>query len=199
MKTSFKVEPPVTAILVSLFFSALSYSALHILKFPPIIPCSAVWANNLLLALIFTFFLQIFIARKILGNHALQFLVFHTVMILCSLWLGLYQFSPLGYSSGRIPNPDGFSITTANRSYSAANLEVISLQQGATVGISPSMLNGDFHCDWISSNGGGLESSTGCDTVYQVPDAEYDILRLRVRSACGLPDSIAQIKISILP
>lgn len=198
MKNHFKVKPPIAAVLVSLFFSVLCYSALHIFKFPPILPCSAVWANHLVIALVLSFLLQI-IASKILGSHNIQLLVIHAVLIAGSLWLGLYQISPLGYSSGRIPNPDGFTITTANRSFSAVNLDVISLQQGATVGISPAMLNGEFHCDWISANGGGLESPTGCDAVYQVPDAGYDILRLRVRSACGLPDSIAQIKISILP
>ncbi len=199
MKNSFKVQTPATAVFINMLLIALCYAALNFFKLPPILPCSAGWANRLIIALILTFFLQTFIASKILHSQALHILVFYAIAILCSLWLGLYPISPLGYSSGRIPNPDGFSITTANRNFSAANLEIISLQQGATVGISPTMLNGDFHCDWISSNGGGLESSTGCDTVYQVPDAGYDILRLRVRSACGLPDSITQIKISILP
>jgi hypothetical protein len=61
------------------------------------------------------------------------------------------------------------------------------------------MLAGKFHCDWMSTAGGALDASSSCDMVYIAPDADYDILRVRIRSSCGLPDSIGQIKVYILP
>lgn len=66
--------------------------------------------------------------------------------------------------------------------------------------IVPVMLPGDQpSCNWFSQHGGALDDATNCETVYAPPAAEYDVLRLSVRSSCGLPNAVGQIKFSILP
>jgi hypothetical protein len=61
------------------------------------------------------------------------------------------------------------------------------------------MLTDAVRCDWSSANGGALDDPQSCDVVYNPPRAEYDILKVSIRPGCGLPNSIGQIKISILP
>jgi hypothetical protein len=187
------------AICASLLIASTFFFLLNLFQPAQIIPCTNVWADHLILALIITLFLQIFLYPIILHRRYKSFLAVHAFLVLLVIWLGLYPISPLGYSSGRIPNLRGFLMTTANRDTTIANKGIISLQQGSTVIVSPLMLAGKFQCDWMSVADGALDSPTSCNMIYVVPNADFDILRVRIRSACGLPDSIGQIKVSILP
>lgn len=164
-----------------------------------LIPCTDIWATNLILSLALVFLLQIFLAPKILPTHYKSFLAGHVGLILLVLWLGFYSISPLGYSAGRIPVLRGFLVISANRSSVVPNRGLISVSQGSVVAIQPLMLAGKFHCNWMSATGGQLDLPTTCDIIYVPPNVEYDILRFRVQTSCGLPDAIGQIKVAVLP
>jgi hypothetical protein len=51
----------------------------------------------------------------------------------------------------------------------------------------------------MSASGGALDDPQSCATVYVPPQADYDILKVSLQPGCGLPRSVGQIKISILP
>jgi hypothetical protein len=107
--------------------------------------------------------------------------------------------SPLGYSNGSRPNLCSFLIIRANRSSLVGSAEVISLKRGSAMGINLQLVDPTSDCAWISTAGAALDGPFSCDTVYSPPNAEYDVLRLRVRSSCGLPDATGRINVSILP
>jgi len=199
MISAFRVKSFLLAILASLLFTAISFFVLNSFSSTQIIPCTDDWAQNMIFALGFALILQIFLAPKILPSHYRILIAAHAVLILLVLWLGLYPVSPLGYSSGRIPVLRGFSVTTLGRNRFVKTGGIVSLQQGAATGVAPQTLSADFRCSWLSLKGGALDDPNGCETVYVPPNTEYDILRIGIRSSCGLPDFGGQIKISILP
>ncbi len=184
---------------ISLTVGGICYVTLTYLLHASIIPCTAPWSTNLVLSLTAVLVLQAILSRKILPNQYKAFIAVHALLIPFALWLGLYSISPLGYSTGRIQDLRGFLVIRTNRNVSIENNEMVSLSQGSVVAIQPVMLSGSFDCTWTSAKGGQLDLPSTCDIVYVPPNAEYDILRLRIRSSCGLPDATGQIKVSILP
>lgn len=194
-----KSTPVVIAILVSALLVSLIFTALD--RFVPmrVIPCAEPWAGNLILSLLFTALLQLFFARRIPGRRYAVFIAGHFVLILPVLWLGLYAVSPLGYSSGAVPNLRGFEIVRMSRTTVVENNQIVSLVKDSPVGINPLLLDENSRCNWVSSAGAELDGDSDCFLIYNPPGADHDILRLRIRSACGLPDSTARIRIAILP
>jgi hypothetical protein len=196
---TFRNRSPLFAIFASLILVALCFIALNYFQPAQIVPCTDAWADHLILALTLTLVLQIFISQRVLPRRYKFFLLIHIIAVLFALWFGLYSISPLGYSTGRISNLRGFKVITGNQTSIIADKGTLSLPQGRPVGISPLMLAGNFDCHWVSANGGELDLPSTCDIVYVPPTADYDILRIRVRSSCGVPSSSGQIKVGILP
>jgi hypothetical protein len=187
------------ASLISLILTSLSFSALE--RFLPagVFSCMEPRAELLALSLGVSLALQVFLARRLLSGWYFRFLVGHGVLILLAVWLGAYAVSPLGYSTGRIPNLHGFTIIRSGRSSIVLHDEIVSLKAGAAVGIEPLLLDATSKCMWISAAGAAMDDPSSCSTVYEPPNGEHDVLRVRVRSACGLPDAAGRIQISILP
>ena len=124
-----------------------------------------------------------------------------TVLISLALWLGSYQTSPLGFSTGRIPLLRGFRITQAQRGQRDIPLrQVVTLSPGSAIGIDPLLLPVPATCAWASSNGGAFDDPASCDTAYSPgKGATFDVLRVNVRSACGLPSALGDVRIGVLP
>jgi hypothetical protein len=124
----------------------------------------------------------------------------YVVLFAGVLWLGALRYSPLAFGTARLPLVSGFEIRRPNRAPVVIDAgEFISVAPAAPIVIHPVILPGPVDCAW-SASGGALDDPQGCDVVYVaaggVPSA---MLRVRVRSACGLPPAVAQIKFSILP
>ncbi len=183
------------AMLVGALFIAAS-----VLLRSSILPCTYPLAQSLVLAGCAALILQLLAAAKIVPKYRKVLVVIDITLVLLTLWLGSYLFSPLGFSDGRIRVLRGFLITTAARgSSNVASGEIIFMGVGSTAAISPVLLAGNVRCNWLSVNGGALDDPQSCDTFYIPPMREYDILKISIRPGCGLPNSIGQIKISILP
>jgi hypothetical protein len=138
-------------------------------------------------------------SRQVRGNRSI--LLMYPVLILLAFWLGWYRLSPLGFSSGRVPLLSGFMIVRPQR---AAELieprAVLSMSAGGLIGLQPILLPGPARCVWSSTTGGAFDDSTGCDTAYTPGQgARYDVVKLHVVSACGVPPVSAEIRISLLP
>ncbi len=200
MISAFRVKSFLLAILASLLFTAISFFVLNSFSSTQIISCTDGWAQNLIFALGFALVLQIFLAPKILLGHYRILIAAHAVLILLTLWLGLYSISPLGYSSGRIPVLHGFVVMTKQKGITAVPLGgVITLGNSAAAAVYPVTVPGDVRCTWMSVNAGALDDPHSCITAYIPPQADYDILKVSVQPGCGLPTSTGQFKIGILP
>ncbi len=123
------------------------------------------------------------------------------LLIILSLLLGSYAFSPLGFAGGRIPLLSGFIITRPQRApEQIASGQVISMAAGTPLAIHARLLPGPATCMWSSSNGGAFDDPAACDTVYAPSDqASFSVLRVSIRSACSLPPAVGEIKIGVLP
>lgn len=116
-------------------------------------------------------------------------------------WFGSLRYSPLRFGSARLPVLQGFEIRRPNRApIIIASGKVVSASPGLPLVIHPQTLPVRTQCQWSASAGGALDDPRSCDTTYAAPaGAPFEILRLRLQPACGLPPAVAQIKISILP
>lgn len=136
-------------------------------------------------------------------RRAIPWLAFagYGLLIILSIWLGSYRLSPAGFSSGRIPLLSGFVVTQPQRApEEIVSGQVVSMGSGAPLAIQPMLLPGPVACMWLSSNGGEFDGPDGCDTVYSPGDQiGFSVLLVSVRSGCGLPPALGEIKISILP
>jgi hypothetical protein len=124
-----------------------------------------------------------------------------SILIALAVWLGAYAVSPLGFSTGRTPLLTGFRITRPQRPEAhIAPREVILLAAGAPTAIEPQLLPVPVECIWSSSNGGVFDDPASCDTDYSPGrGAGFDVLRISVRPACGVPSTVGAIRVSILP
>jgi hypothetical protein len=121
------------------------------------------------------------------------------VALALTLWLGTYRFSPL-YAKAKVLQ--GFDITLLYREKTRIQSgAVILLGRNSIAAIAPITLPGDQpSCNWFSRQGGALDDATSCETIYAPPAAaDYDLLQVSVRSSCGLPNAVGQIRFSILP
>lgn len=185
-------------IVASLLLAAGLFAAFNTLR--PVLPCTYPAVQSLALALCVVLTLNLFVSARLLGRQAWYVLGAQAILIVLVAWIGFYPLSPLGFSSGRIPVLRGFTVMTRTRgTWTIAPGEIITLGSGAPAAIQPLTLLTDVRCSWMSTRGGALDEPQSCATVYVPPQADYDILKVSLQPACGLPHSVAQIKISILP
>lgn len=199
MKFISRVKSLFLASFASLILAAIFCAVLYSLPATHLIPCTDVWVQDLIMALIFAFFLQIILAPRILAGRYKIFLTMHVVVILLVLWLGVYGISPLGYTGGYTDTLRGFVVVTRQKGITSVPLNsVITLGYNAA-NIYPVTFPSDVTCAWMSTNGGLLEDPRSCYTAYIPPKANYDVVRVDIQPGCGLPASTGQFKISILP
>lgn len=190
----------VVAFLVDILLAGVLFVLFNALPLPPVVPCTHPLAQNFVLALILALVCQLLLGAKIAAWWQKAFSGLSIALLPMALWLGSYPFSPLGFSQGRIPLLNGFLVRTAARgAVHVAPGGVVEMSVNSIAAISPALLPGAVRCDWLSSNGGALDDSQSCDVSYMAPAADYDILKISLRPGCGLPASVAQLKISILP
>jgi hypothetical protein len=192
-------SPLLLAISLNVFLVVVLGVVFNFLPVPLFLPCTHPLAQSAILALGVVMMFQLVFGAKILPRSAILTICMMTLLLL-AFWLGSYPYSPLGFSTGRIPVLRSFMITTrSGPPFSLAPGEVLSLGRGSAAAIEPVLLAGKVKCAWSSAKGGRLDTPEVCDLVYSPPAAEYDLLRVQIQPACGLPASTAQIKISILP
>lgn len=120
------------------------------------------------------------------------------IMVGLTLWLGSYSLSPLSFA--RQPALRGFIVQKAQGpSVQVQAGDGFSISRSSLAFITPLIEPGEASCIWQSQGGAMLDAPDICDIAYAPPAAEYDVLRLRVRSGCGLPDSLGNLRIAILP
>ena len=194
-KHPFPLALGINAALMMIFFLALDAFPI-----PLFLPCTHRFAQSAILAFSATLIIYLGLGTKFLPQTTRLSIGLTISLIILALWLGSYPFSPLGFSTGRIPVLQEFAITTrkssSTRLVPGANL---TLASGLPAGIEPVFLLENVKCRWFSVNDGILESLEDCNTVYVPPQADYDILKINFQPGCGLPQASAQIKISILP
>lgn len=199
-KISRKKLSPLLILSLSATLVVVIFVALSVFPIPLLIPCTHPFSQNAVLALGIPLVFNLILAAKIPLETTKLTVVSVTALIFLAFWLGSYPFSPLGFSAGRIPVLRGFKFTTRARlNASVAPGGIVTLISGSPAAIEPVLLTGNVKCAWTSANGGNLDNPNDCDIAYSPPQADYDILKIRLQPACGLPESSAQIKISILP
>ncbi len=184
----------------SLLVAGVLFAALSLIRLPGLIPSMLPAAGNLAISLGVSLLIGLMVLPRFLHRRFLIVPGILAVLLLVTLWLGSYPFSPLGYSSGRIPFLRGFLVTTyGGRRLYVTSGEVISLGNGTFNSIEPITLPANIRCTWASLNGGALDDPHSCDTAYIPLGPDDDILRVRIVCGCGLPDTVGEIKISIMP
>jgi hypothetical protein len=191
-----KNSSSIIIILASLALAAGLFALFNAL--PSVLPCTYPAAQSLVLVLGMLLVIHLSVRAWLPG--ARYVLAVEIMLIVVVAWLGSYALSPLGFSSGHIPALRGFTVMTRTRGMrTIAPGGVITLGSGVPAAIQPVTLPGDMRCTWVSSGGGALDEPHSCAVVYVPPQADYDILRVSLQPGCGLPHSVEQIKISILP
>ena len=168
---------------------------------PLFVPCADPTAQHLGLALFLGLGFQLLAGARRLADRRFRWaLAAQAALLLLTIWLGVYPLSPL-FSSGRIPVVQGFSVLTRTRgTVNVASEGVVTLGSGIPAAVQAlTLVEGNIHCRWMSTRGGVLDDPQSCATVYVPPPADYDILKVSIQPGCGLPRSVEQIKISILP
>jgi hypothetical protein len=157
-------------------------------------------AQNLLLALFALFILGLIVSRHISPRYYKVGLIINALLILLTLWAGDYRYSPLGFASeGRFVLQEFVVLTRERGEKHIAPNEIITLGRTSAAFIQPILKAENTTCNWHSLNGGQLDGQDSCSLVYIPPPADYDILRLSIQPGCGLPNTVEQIRISILP
>ena len=183
---------------ISLAVLLLFFDALH---FPTLIPCTYPLAQSFTLALGASLVIHSFIINRIWLRRLRPIIVVYSLLLLLILWLGSYPFSPLGFSTGRIPVLRGFIVTRFGRpALSIASGEIVTIAGDSIIEIKPITIPADANCIWFSTNGGALDDPRSCDIAYFSPGgADYDLLKLLIQPGCHLPNARGEIRISILP
>lgn len=165
----------------------------------PLIPCTDPTGQSLGLALCVGLGFQLLAGMWRLGKRALWLLGVEAALLLLTVWLGFYPVSPL-FAGGRIPVLQGFNVMTRARgTVKIAPGGVVTLGSGSPAEVRALTLVTDLRCTWMSTRGGALDDPQSCVTDYVPPQSEYDILKVSLQPGCGLPRSVGQVKISILP
>ena len=164
----------------------------------PSIPCTAPIVTPLLaigsIAVIGQF---IFLWKNPSKRYPL-FLLLQVVLLALILGMGSYRVSPL-FSHTNILR--GFNVTLRDRpDVKIESGQIITIGKNNVSAIVPLTLPGNVaSCHWSSQNGEDLDGAASCEIIYAPPSADYDILRLSMRSTCGLSSAVGQIRFSILP
>jgi hypothetical protein len=115
-----------------------------------------------------------------------------------ALWLGSYSLSPLGFA--RQPALRGFIVQEGQGDPIRAEPGGgFSISRSSLAFIIPIIEPAGASCIWQSQAGAGIDAPDICDIAYAPPPGEYDVLRLRVTPGCGLPNSLGNLRIAILP
>ncbi len=187
-------------IIANAFITGILLFLFNSLPLPTIIPCTYPLAQNLALAIILPWIFQVIVIPKTGQARSKPALTVLPILLLLLLWLGSYPFSPLGFSTGRIPILRGFVITRSLRPpLTIASGEIVTIAGGSVIGISSTTLPVDKSCFWTSANGGTFDDPRTCDTDYFAPPADYDVLKIHIQPGCHLPTALGEIKINILP
>ncbi len=168
---------------------------------PSLFLCMHPLARAAVVFLIAVAVLQAVVVGRVRRRLSSPLFVANIMLILLAIWLGSYSLSPLGFSSGRIPLLSGFRITRQQRApIWIASRQIVLMAPGSAMEIEPQTLPGAVNCMWASSNGGAFDDPASCDTAYAPGEgAAFDILRIAIRSECGLPPAIGEIRVSVLP
>ena len=164
----------------------------------PIIPCTAPIVTPLVAIGSITVIGQLIFLWKNPSKRYRFFILFQVVLIVLIAGMGSYRFSPL-FSDTSILR--GFNVTLRDRpNVKIESGQIITIGKSNIAAIAPLTLPGnDSSCHWSSQNGGDLDGAASCELIYAPPSADHDILRLSMRSTCGLSSAVGQIRFSILP
>jgi hypothetical protein len=197
MKTSRGLLPWFLANVLILGILLFFFNALRL---PTIIPCTYPFAQNIALAIIILWIFQAILIPKTGRARSRPALIVLPLLLLLFLWIGSYQFSPLGFSNGRIPVLRGFVITRSLRPPVAiASGDIVTITGGSIIGIRSTTLPVASSCFWASANGGAFDDPRMCNTDYSAPPADFDVLKVAIQPGCHLPNTLGEIKIAVLP
>jgi len=119
-------------------------------------------------------------------------------LVALTLWLGSFARSPLNFA--RQPVLRGFTVEKRGRvPQQLLSGEGFSISYSSLAAINLVVQPAKVSCNWVSREGATLDVPDSCDIVYEPPVADFDVLRVRVGSACGLPDSVGYLNVQILP
>jgi hypothetical protein len=165
-----------------------------------IIPCMAPFSQNLVLSILGPLVAQVILINRSGLFHNRYVLIIPFFLLLVILWMGAYQFSPIGYSTGRIPILQGFIIARANRPSIIINSRAtVAISSDSVMEIQPVTSVAVGTCYWAAANGGGIDDPRNCDIAYQPPQAaDVDTLNILIQPGCHLPNANGEIKISVL-
>ncbi len=174
---------------------------LNALPVPALIPCAYPPAQSIAFALCGSLVLHLLFIRRISVTRGQPIILGYSLLLVLAFWLGSYPLSPLGFSNRRIPVLNGFKITRFGRpDISIASGQIVTVAGNSITEIQPIILPVDKTCTWVSANGGALDEPRNCDVAYFSPrGAISDTLRLLVQPGCHLPNSVGEIRFSILP
>jgi hypothetical protein len=163
-----------------------------------LIPCTAPIVTSLIVPLSIAVIAQFIFLWKNPSKRYRHFVLVQVVLIALMAGAGLYRFSPL-FSDTNILR--GFNVTVRDRpDVRIKSGEIITIGRNNIAAIVPLTLPGNIiSCNWSSQNGGALDDAASCEVIYAPPSADYDILRISMRSSCGLSAAVGQIRFSILP
>jgi hypothetical protein len=171
------------------------------MQLPATISCIHPFAQDAMLALIAIGLAHAVLLRfRTLPGGRTALLVYPAILLL-AIWLGWYRVSPLGFSTGRIPLVQGFLVSKSQMAPALIpRRQVVSVRAETPIGIEPVLLPGPTRCIWASTTGGSFDDPNSCDTAYKsAAAAQYDVLKVHVASACGIPAVTREIRISVLP
>jgi len=183
-----------TCVIVILFI-------INFLPIPSLVPCTYPLAQNIIISLCVSLAVHFLVINRIWQSNSKLIGLIYALFLLLILWLGSYTFSPLGFSTGRIPVLRGFSVTRSGRpAISITSGDIVTIAANSVTEITPIILTGSTTCFWASNNGGALDDPGSCDVAYLSPQrADFDVLKVLVRPGCHMPFSHGEIRVSIQP
>lgn len=120
------------------------------------------------------------------------------ILVVLALWFGSTQ--PILKLRLRAGPLSGFEVTTQMRGNQLIHAgDILTLAAGQPAGLQARTSLQNVRCHWMSTRGGNFDDPESCATVYIPPKSENDIVKVSVQPGCGLPNTVGQIKISILP
>lgn len=187
-------------IVIGAAIMVISFAAWTLIAPVPLLPCTHPVGQAALAGILAMLIWHLAAGRMFSAARYKALVAIDAALLLAALWLGSYSFSPLDFAQGRVTILQGFEITTHARGTTRlAPGAILTLVYGSSAAIHPLLLPVPVSCSWSSTRSGNLDDANDCDTIYAPPAVEYDILQVRLRPGCGLPASVARIKVSVLP
>jgi len=169
------------------------------LPIPQVLPCVHPSAQNLSLALTGSSIVHLLAGARFFPRYRPSLLAIDACLLLLVIWLGAYRFSPLGLSSRENILREFVVMTPQMGEKHIPPNGIISVGNTSVAYIQPILGPGNIKCSWYSLHGGGLDGQESCPLLYTPPSADFDILKVNLQPGCGLPNTVQQIRISILP